>query len=85
MLLLIVGIFRVLSTGGGGGGGGASSPYTPASPPNRLGKLYIYDSYGALRHNFGNSSSELPPKVKILDRTLILVVADLMFIPFSDI
>ena len=39
---------------GEGGGGGKLPP-----PPNRLGD---YDSYGALRHNFGNPSSELPTK-----------------------
>ena len=51
-----------------GGGGEASPLNTPVSPSNRLGEaVYIYDS---LRHYFGNSSSELPPKVKILDGTL---------------
>ena len=54
---------------GGGGGGGASPLNTPAKFPE--GKVHIYDSYGALRHNFGYPSLEPPPKLKILDIILI--------------
>ena len=42
-----------------GGGGGASPLNTPAKFPE--GKVHIYDSYGALRHNFGYPSLEPPP------------------------
>ena len=53
-------------------GGSKHSSFPPPPPPQTdQGKVYIYDSYGAMRHYILETQvRSFSPKVKILDRNL---------------
>ena len=66
---------KYLGSYGEGGGGGGDGELLPQTDYIDYGELYIYDSY---TESWGtilpNQVGSFPPKVKILDRTLIIAI-----------